>query len=240
MEELRALLRAAQVPPPYVMAGHSFGGCVIRMYASRYPAEVAGLVFVDGLHPDEWGNPTRQQRRMLIGGALFSMFGALLARLGVVRFCLALLGRGRTWFPKLFVRSLGSGVSGVTGRIIGEVRKLPREVWPAVGALWCLPKCFRSMASHVRWLAESSAQAATANGLANLPVIVLTKGNAHPVEVAWQEGIAQLSSRGKHLLAAKSGHWIHLDQPELVVHAIREIVESVRREQQVLEGRRVM
>jgi pimeloyl-ACP methyl ester carboxylesterase len=240
VEELRALLQAAHLPPPYVLVGHSFGGCVVRLYASRYPDEVAGLILVDALHPDEWREPTAQQRRMLKGGALFSLFGALLARLGVVRLCLALLTSGRTWFPRLFARSLGSGVSGVTGRIVGEVRKLPQEVWPAVSALWCLPKCFRSMASHVRWLAESSQQAAAANGLAHKPLVVLTKGNAHPLEVVAQEGVARLSSRGKHLLAAKSGHWIHLDQPDLVVHAIHEVVEAVRREERAAAVRWVM
>lgn len=51
--ELRALLVAAGVPPPYVLVGHSFGGFNVRMFAARYPAEVAGLVLVDSSHPDE-------------------------------------------------------------------------------------------------------------------------------------------------------------------------------------------
>jgi pimeloyl-ACP methyl ester carboxylesterase len=240
VDELHTLLRAAGAEPPYVLVGHSFGGCVVRLYAHRYSDEVAGIVLVDGLHPDEWQNPTAEQRRMLRGGALFSLFGALLARLGIVRACLSLLTRGQTWFPKLFVRSLGSGVSSTTGRIVGEVRKLPREVWPAVSALWCLPKCFHSMASHVRWLAESSAQAASANRLGDVPLIVLTKYGAHSAELATQESVARLSARGKHWVATQSGHWIHLDQPELVVHAIREVVEAVRREQRELTGKWVM
>jgi pimeloyl-ACP methyl ester carboxylesterase len=45
--DLQALLRAAQVPGPYVLAGHSLGGLLVRLYASTYPDEVAGLVLVD-------------------------------------------------------------------------------------------------------------------------------------------------------------------------------------------------
>jgi len=45
--DLRALLRAARVPRPYVLAGHSFGGMVARLYATKYPREVAGLVSID-------------------------------------------------------------------------------------------------------------------------------------------------------------------------------------------------
>ena len=46
--DLHALLAAA-IPGPYVLVGHSYGGLVVRLYASTYPAEVAGLVLVDAL-----------------------------------------------------------------------------------------------------------------------------------------------------------------------------------------------
>jgi pimeloyl-ACP methyl ester carboxylesterase len=45
--ELHALLQAAQVPGPYVLAGHSLGGMFARLYAATYPDEVVGLVLVD-------------------------------------------------------------------------------------------------------------------------------------------------------------------------------------------------
>jgi pimeloyl-ACP methyl ester carboxylesterase len=45
--DLRALLKAAAVAPPYVLVGHSFGGISARLFASDYPAEVAGIVLVD-------------------------------------------------------------------------------------------------------------------------------------------------------------------------------------------------
>ena len=45
--DLHALLRAAGVPGPYVLAAHSLGGFVARMYASTYPDEVVGLVVID-------------------------------------------------------------------------------------------------------------------------------------------------------------------------------------------------
>jgi pimeloyl-ACP methyl ester carboxylesterase len=45
--DLRALLGAAHVPGPYVLAGHSFGGLIARLYATTYPRTVAGLVSLD-------------------------------------------------------------------------------------------------------------------------------------------------------------------------------------------------
>lgn len=49
VSDLHALLRAARVPGPYVLVGHSFGGVIVRQYASSYPKEVVGLVLVDAL-----------------------------------------------------------------------------------------------------------------------------------------------------------------------------------------------
>ncbi|MEZ4621127.1 MAG: alpha/beta fold hydrolase [Caldilineaceae bacterium] len=47
--ELHDLLAAADIQPPYVMAGHSFGAILTRVYAAHYPNEVAGIALVDGM-----------------------------------------------------------------------------------------------------------------------------------------------------------------------------------------------
>jgi pimeloyl-ACP methyl ester carboxylesterase len=60
--ELHALLQAAQIPGPYVLAAHSLGGLFARLYASTYPDEVVGLVLVDAysellesvMSPEQW------------------------------------------------------------------------------------------------------------------------------------------------------------------------------------------
>jgi alpha-beta hydrolase superfamily lysophospholipase len=49
--DLRTLLHRGNVPGPYVLAGHSFGGLYILTYAARYPDEVAGMVLVDTTAP---------------------------------------------------------------------------------------------------------------------------------------------------------------------------------------------
>lgn len=46
-EELQKLLRASGIPRPYILVGHSLGGAIVRLFASRYPADVGGLVLVD-------------------------------------------------------------------------------------------------------------------------------------------------------------------------------------------------
>jgi pimeloyl-ACP methyl ester carboxylesterase len=51
--DLHELLRAAKIPPPYVLAGHSFGGLLVRTHAVAYPREVWGMVLVDSTHEEE-------------------------------------------------------------------------------------------------------------------------------------------------------------------------------------------
>ena len=65
--DLHALLDAADVPGPYVLVGHSVGGLFVRLYASRYPDDVAGLVLVDSSHEDQ-----DERRRPLVSPELFA------------------------------------------------------------------------------------------------------------------------------------------------------------------------
>jgi len=51
-DELRQLLRAAAVPTPYLLVGHSLGGIYVRRYAQRFPSEVAALLLLDPAHED--------------------------------------------------------------------------------------------------------------------------------------------------------------------------------------------
>lgn len=51
--ELRALLKAQQLAPPYVLVGHSLGGLYLQLYARQHPEEVQALILVDSTHPEQ-------------------------------------------------------------------------------------------------------------------------------------------------------------------------------------------
>ena len=53
VEDLHSMLGNAKIPPPYILVGHSLGGLTMRLYAGRYPEEVAGVVLVDSSHPEQ-------------------------------------------------------------------------------------------------------------------------------------------------------------------------------------------
>lgn len=229
IDDLHALLEAARIPKPCILVGHSFGGLLVRAYAAKYPAEVAALVLVDPLAPSEWLNASPAHVRMLRLGVKLSRRGAWLARIGVVRAALALLMSGGRLVPKLVARASSGRGESVISRIVGEVRKMPPETWPMVRAHWCEPKSFLGMAAYLESLPRSAAQAAELSVPAMIPMTVLSASNSTPEQLEEREAIARRSPRGRHIVARKSGHWIQLDEPELVVEAIREAIGEMTR-----------
>ena len=67
VRDLHDLLRAARVPGPYVLVGHSFGGQIVRLYAATYPRDVVGLVLVDALPEQLRSQMTSAQWKTYIG-----------------------------------------------------------------------------------------------------------------------------------------------------------------------------
>lgn len=226
LAELHGLLTALNVPRPYVLVGHSFGALIVRIYAGRYPEHVAGLVLVDPALLGEWAAPDESRLQMLRRGIRLSRRGAWLARMGIVRSALTLLASGSRLLPKLIARASSGRAASVTERLVGEVRKLPPELWPVVRKHWSHPKCFDSMAGHLSALPEVAAAAARVTSLGDLPLIVISGAHLGPEQLAEHRASARLSSRGRHITAPGGGHWVHLDAPDIVIAAVREITGS--------------
>jgi pimeloyl-ACP methyl ester carboxylesterase len=229
-DQLERALESAGLAPPFVLVGHSFGGYVLQIFAARHPASVAGLVLADSITWPEWRAPGRAQSRALAGGALFARIGAVVAALGVVRFALNRLQAGSTGMPKAVLGAFGSAATGVVTRIVGEVAKMPPETWPAIRAHWSRPKSFRAIARHLLALPRGAGEVEAAlTGVTRwpFPVVVLTSGAATPSQIALQRQLADLSDHGRQLVV-RASHWIHLDEPALIVKVIRDVVEQVR------------
>jgi pimeloyl-ACP methyl ester carboxylesterase len=225
--DLGAVLSRTGLEPPFVLVGHSFGCFVVCAYASRQPSNVAGLVLVDPPAAREWRRPTGRQARMLWGGIQLSRVGALLARLGVVRACGALVLGGAPRMPRAFLRVFGPTATSTVERLVGEIGKLPPEIHPIVQELWCQPKCFQAMADHLRLLRESAASVADLASLPDVPLVVLSSGSLSADRIEEHRALARLSSRGRHVIAARSGHWIQFDEPQLIVAAVFDVLDEL-------------
>lgn len=226
--ELRVLLEVGAVAPPYVLVAHSFGTFVVRAFASQFPDRVAGLVLVDPILPSEWLNMAQAQRRRLAGGVFLSRVGAVLAAVGFVRLCLDLLQRGSTAVPKGAARMFGSEASALMTRLVAQVQKLPREAWPQMCAHWSRPRSFLAMADHLSGLRQSAVEIAAAGPIGDVPLIVITAGTQPASVRAEHARIAADSTRGIHIVAEEAGHWILIDEPGVVIDAVKRVVDMCR------------
>jgi pimeloyl-ACP methyl ester carboxylesterase len=225
--ELAPVVGAAGNGQPVILVGHSFGSLIVRAYAARHPDQVGGLVLVDP--PTEWIEGAPERARLLRRAIQASAIGAFLARVGVVRASLALLTGGLPGVPRTMVKALGPRASGTLERLVGEVRKLPPELYPVVKELWCQPKCFRSMAEHLAVLEREGSIIGVASPPPDVPVVVISGGHQPASEIDAHRRLAAASPRGRHLVAAKSGHWILFDEPEIIVDAVRGLIGGVTR-----------
>jgi pimeloyl-ACP methyl ester carboxylesterase len=187
--DLSALLTAASVRPPYVLVGHSFGGLVVRLFASTLPPDdVVGLVLVDAAQEDFW-----------------------------------------TKLEALVTPEQWKGmIAPPPPPELADYRDFERL--------------------DVDASAEEMRKAAAARPLRPLPLIVLSRGLpmelppdasaklpanfAAEQEKIWrtsQDELVALVPGAEHVVATKSGHYIQTMEPDLVIAAVRQVVEAARR-----------
>jgi pimeloyl-ACP methyl ester carboxylesterase len=222
--ELHDLLRKAEIKPPYVLVGHSFGGLVMRRFALMHPAEVASVVLIDPMRCDEWPPVNPGKQAMVDRGKRLSRYAVPIAHVGLARLAVTSLlcrsGRVSQWMGSV----AGDGPRHVLGRVSEEVGKMPREVWPSVAAHWSRPDFYNGMRSHVEAVPDSVREMQDAAPIPDIPVLVLTPAKSTPLSEAC---LRRIAVNVRQVVVPNSAHWVHLDQPEVVIDSIRSAVEAV-------------
>jgi pimeloyl-ACP methyl ester carboxylesterase len=212
-DELRALLSSIDVPRPFVLVSHSFGALVATLYASRFPFDVSGLVYVDPITPTEWLRPNASGVWRLRRAVVLTRLTGVLAVFGLVRLGLwGLLRRGGgNPGPVL-------GSSRTLRRMAVEVGKLPPNLSRALRARWSEPGFFKTMAVNLAALPLCAAELGGRQIPPGIPVTVLSGAHQPPERLAEHAAMAT-----RHVVVDGSAHWIHLDHPDIVCAAIRQL-----------------
>jgi pimeloyl-ACP methyl ester carboxylesterase len=215
------MLEGAGIKPPYILVGHSFGGLVMRRYALLYPDEVASVLLVDPMRCEEWPPLKPGKQSEIDRGKKLSGIAIPIARFGLARLAvMSLLCRSGKVAGQL-AGAAGNGAQHVLGRVKNEVGKMPREVQPIVAAHWSRPGYYAGMRSHVMAVPDTVREMQDAEPIHDIPVVILTPGKSTPLS---DEKIARIGDNAQQVIAPASAHWIHLDQPDLVINSIREMV----------------
>jgi pimeloyl-ACP methyl ester carboxylesterase len=227
--ELHELLTSAGIPPPYVLVGHSYGGWTIREFASKHRAAVAGLVFVDPAHPEDWRDPPPADRERLDRGVTLCRHGVKAARLGLA----TLVAKLATAGAANLARGIAATVSRRTLRrqdeqILAPVTKLPPDVRRMLRWMWTQPRYFEALGSQIEHVRASAAEIDLGPDYGDLPVTTISATSLNDRRRQLQEALARRSTRGRHIIAKESGHWIPLDEPDTVIGAVREVVAAAR------------
>ena len=184
-EDLAELLMLSDEPGPFVLVGHSYGGPIIRVYASSHPDEVAGLVLVDGLSENLVDGLTPAQQAV---------------------------------FEALNTPPVGGDaeVLDLRGTFQQLRQSSPPPVVPTIVLTADRPQLTRDVVASGQLPAEVDQEFADALWKAQLVA---------------QDELAAMFPGADHVTSTDSDHYIHTENPQLVIDSIREVVDTVRSSQ---------
>jgi len=224
-DDLHTLMRNAGETGPFVLVGHSGGGELVRVFAAAWPDDIGGAVLVDTGHPD----------------ALSIINGRLVRRTAENLIDLQPPVKSGDSAPQ------PTPVPARVEKIEPPYDKLPLEdqrfrLW-AVSNGKVPPSGAKAEVESIQELRAAHERGDALFGDKPLVVISRATGGYRPIRgivsqeqadlmererIEHNRDLLKLSRSSKAIVADKSGHDIHLDQPELVIESIRAVRDAIR------------
>jgi pimeloyl-ACP methyl ester carboxylesterase len=216
--ELHQLLKTAQIPSPYILVGDSFGSYNLRLYAHQFPDEVQGLVLTDGLHEHSMLSLPLSVGLLKAFFTFSFGFVSIGAALGIVRLL---------------------GTIGVFELIKPELKKFSALDLQYVKRSFYSARHWLTMMQEMWGLDTSGRQLTAANNLGELPIVsiksqtflrpllgikFLSLAAADRVRDRIHFDLLDLSTNTRQILAARSSHFVWIDEPEAIFSAVASLV----------------
>jgi pimeloyl-ACP methyl ester carboxylesterase len=226
--ELHTLLDRAGERPPYVIVGQSYGGWLVRTYRTSYPSEVAGIVLVDAGEDD----PERLMPDGSVGRASMLTKGAPIPPI-------------KTSGPLRIAEIPADALAAIRRGIASSVPHAndpPRDLLPEDAKkmrTWALAQIGHVVAGvnpveveEIALLRKERIDNPQVYG--DMPLIVITRGRPESDSTPAREeerraahkAIASASRRGRWLIAERSGHHVQIEQPDVVIAAIKDLLSG--------------
>jgi pimeloyl-ACP methyl ester carboxylesterase len=223
VNELHELLAIAQIPPPYILVGDSFGSYNMRLYAHQFPDEVRGLVLTDGLHEHSMLSLPLSVGLLKAFFTFSFGFVSIGAALGIVRLL---------------------GTIGVFELIKPELKKFSVLDRQHVKRSFYAASHWLTMGREMWGLDTSGRQLKAAANLGDLPMVsiksqtflrpllgikFLSLTTADRVRDRIHLDLLKLSTNIRQVSADRSSHFIWIDQPESIVGAVSTLYGNISR-----------
>ena len=222
VNELHQLLTTAQISPPYILVGDSFGSYNLRLYAHQFPHQVGGLILTDGLHERSMLSLPLSVGLLKLFFTFSFGFVAIGAGLGIVRLL---------------------GTLGVFELIKPELKKFPPRDRHYVKRSFYAARHWLTMGREMWNLDTSGKQLTAADNLGDLPIIsiksqtflrpllgvkFLSLATADRVRDRIHLDLLKLSTRTQQVLADRSSHFVWIDEPELIINAVATLCQTIK------------
>jgi pimeloyl-ACP methyl ester carboxylesterase len=224
VDDLHRLLDTARIAAPIILVGHSLGGMNIKLYAETHLSEVVGLVFVDPSHEDlgkgAWAiDPESQKTYAPYIQALHRCLDAkpedFVTGSEFVQNCGP--------FPDRYYSTAINAVELQRGKQHGRLQARISE-------------------QENVWFTSADQVRAAYRPLGAIPIIVLTheafsrgpsetqqqRDEKNKLWIDLHDQIAAMSTHGQRLTVGKAGHYIQMDQPQVVIDSILEVLRTAR------------
>jgi pimeloyl-ACP methyl ester carboxylesterase len=196
--DLHTLLERAGEPGPYVLAGHSAGGIYVLNFAHLYPQQVAGVVLLDSMHPEQYTKI-----------ASWPAFYELFRRASALLPSLSRLGFARAYNQAAY----------------GDLPALARD---EERAFLSTPRHNRSVRDEFSQLRTAMAQARSLTSLGDRPLVVVTAlKEAEGGWIAAQDELAALSTNSAHRILPGATHAMLTENQAFAAQSSRAVLDVV-------------
>ena len=215
--ELHELLTQAKVTGPIVLMGHSIAGIYVRDFATRYPAEIAGIVFLDGSSPLQDENPA--MKAMSATGPP-QWVSDLLQRSALI-----------VGLPRL----VGFCSRRIAGGFQAHASQLQAEDFCHVH--------IDAIVAEIDSFHRSGEETVHTGPYGALPILIFSQDPAKSqpkqnpaqqlaaMESAWnqmQDDLKKLSTRSRRIIARNSSHYVQIDRADLIEKEVPLFIEQIR------------
>lgn len=222
VQELDTLLIRAKIEPPYILVGNSFGSYNVRLYAHLFPQKVVGMVLTDGLHEAgmlKMSIPLKALKLFFISGFWMSILGSVLGIIQLLR------------------------VFGVFELLKPQLRRFSKTSLNWVKRSFCRSQHWITMSREMIDLDRSGRQVSIAKDFGTLPIVSIEAASffkpsfwthfiplksANQLRQRMHAELCNLSRDCVQVEASKSGHFVWVDQPDVIVNAVKILLDKIQ------------